>query len=588
MRPNPHIERLRLLHPVRKHVAAALFFMGLTIAGQLAFPKAISYFVDNIDLLKAQGVPVGVALLALGLIVVHALATACKFYLFESAGLSIVTSIRRRLFDVMINQPIAWFDKHHVGELNSRLTSDVQALHQALTMGAANALSSACTLIGAIALLIYISPALTAVLALFIPASAYLGKLSGNDYRKRSRQLQATLADTGKVAHEYFSHVRLVQGFNQQDGASAKYLAATGRLVSVSLASVRMLAMFRGAGTLLGFASLLLTLWLGAYLIGQGSLSLGDLAAVVMYSSMVTAESSSLSEFWNTWMRAIGATDHVFDILRNAQPGKQSSSRQPLTGSIEFDKVSFRYPERPDVVALNEISLRAGAGEKLALVGASGAGKSTIASLILGHYPAGSGRVLFDGIEASCLGIEHVRRHIATVEQEPSLFSGTIAENIAFAVPEREVSLDEVKAAARLANAHDFISSFPDGYGTLVGERGLQLSGGQKQRVAIARAILRNPRILILDEATSALDANSEVQIQAALDTLMQGRTTIIIAHRFSTIVKADRIAVLEHGRIVQQGVHQQLVGDRDGIYYRLIQNQLLQADTLTQVERAA
>ncbi len=583
MSTNPHLERLRLLYPVRKRLALALLFMGLTLMAELGFPKVITYFVDHITALKANGISNATISLALGVIVVYALAATLRFYLFESAGLLIVNQLRRRLFDVLINQPVAYFDKHHVGELNSRLTSDVQTLHQALTMGAANALGSIFTFVGAIVLLVAISPLLSAVLALFIPASLYLGKLSGDNYRQRSRQLQSTLADTGKVAHEHFSNVRLVHSFNQQGGALAKYGAATMQLLNVALSSIRMLSMFRGAGSILAYLSLLLTLWLGAHLIGQGKLSLGDLAAVVMYSGMVTSEASSLSEFWNTWMRAIGSTDHIFDILRGARAKPPAASAPALLGNIEFERVTFCYPERVDTIALDGIQLSIGAGEKIALVGASGAGKSTISSLILGHYQVGGGRLLFDGVDASKLDVDHIRRHIAIVEQEPSLFSGSIAENIAFAVPERDVSLSEVMAAARLANAHEFVSQFPQGYDTQVGERGVQLSGGQKQRIAIARALLRDPRILILDEATSALDSSSELQIQTALDKLMQGRTTIIIAHRFSTIVKADRIVVLEHGNIVQQGRHQQLVQQHEGLYYQLMHNQLIQANQLTQ-----
>ena len=277
-------------------------------------------------------------------------------------------------------------------------------------------------------------------------------------------------------------------------------------------------------------------------------------------------------------MRSIGATERIFDILRSHRPAEEGAGSLQLSGQLALRDVRFAYPERPDVLALDGISFTAHAGEKVALVGASGSGKSTIAALLLGFYRPDEGAILFDGLDAGGLPVAGVREHIAIVEQEPSLFSGTIAENIAFALPGRHASMEEIIAAARLANAHDFISSFPEGYRTLVGERGVQLSGGQKQRVAIARAALRNPRILILDEATSALDAASEQLVQRALDQLMQGRTTLIIAHRFSTILKADRILVMEQGRLHQQGSHRDLMQQADGLYLQLMKSQLSQA----------
>jgi ATP-binding cassette subfamily B protein len=272
-------------------------------------------------------------------------------------------------------------------------------------------------------------------------------------------------------------------------------------------------------------------------------------------------------------MRTLGATDRLFDILREHRPPAEPSVQALPAGQVALEGVTFSYPERPGVTALDAVSFRVAAGEKVALVGESGAGKSTIASLILGYYPPGTG--LFDGIDAADMGLADIRSRIAIVEQEPSMFSGSIADNIAFAVPDRDVPLVEVMAAARQAHAHEFITAFPQGYDTQVGEHGVQLSGGQKQRVAIARALLRNPAILILDEATSALDTSSELLVQQALDILMEGRTTIIIAHRFSTIAKADRIVVMESGKIVQQGTHEQLSRQADGVYLRLVCGQM-------------
>ncbi|QKY09209.1 ABC transporter ATP-binding protein [Janthinobacterium lividum] len=577
---SPHLERLRLLYPVRWRVAAGLVCMALTVGAQLAFPQAIAYFIDNVAELTRRGVTPGMVATMLAVSLLYALITTARFYLLQSSGHMIVMGVRRRLFDVVINQPIAFFDKHHGGELNSRLTSDVSALHESLTIGAANALRSLCVFLGGIAMLLHLSPMLSLPLALFIPISLYLGKLSGSNYRQRSRAISATLAASGKVAQEYFAHARLVQAFNQQGGAMARYAQAMRQLLEVSLAGTRLLAVFQGAQGLLAFVALLTTLCFGAHLIGQGRLSVGELTAFVIYASMVTDTAGSISEFWNTWMRTMGSTDRIFEILRSHHAVPEAPPQPPLAGHIALRDARFSYPERTQVTALDGVSLSIRAGEKIALVGASGAGKSTIASLVLGHYQLDGGSLQFDGIDAHVLGVTQLRRQMAVVEQEPALFSGSIADNIAFAVPDRQVTRDEMLAAARLAHAHDFIQAFPDGYETLVGERGVQLSGGQKQRIAIARAILRAPKILILDEATSALDAASEQQVQLALDTLMQGRTTIIIAHRFSTIIKADRIIVMDKGRICQQGTHAELLR-AGGQYARLMQQQLSQFQQL-------
>jgi ATP-binding cassette subfamily B protein len=418
-------------------------------------------------------------------------------------------------------------------------------------------------------------------LALFIPASLYLGKRSGASYRLRAREVQSSLAESGKVAQEHFANVKLVHAFNQQEGASALYRGATGRALGAALANARLLSAFQGALSLLLYLALLTTLCFGAWLIGQGRLSVGELTAFIIYASMVTEAATGLAEFWSSWMCTLGATDRIFDMLR-LEPRVDGAARPlHLSGRIRFENVHFHYPQRPGQAALDGIDLHLAPGETVALVGSSGAGKSTVANLILGHYAPDAGRVLFDDFDAARLGAASIRRHVALVEQEPVLFSGSIADNIRFAVPEREVAMAEVEAAARRAQAHDFIMAFPDAYATLVGERGAQLSGGQKQRIAIARALLRDPKILILDEATSALDAASETLVQAALDALMQGRTTIIIAHRLSTIARADRILVLDGGKVCQQGSHAELARDEGGAYARLVRHQLGRAGSL-------
>ncbi|MEW6372120.1 MAG: ABC transporter ATP-binding protein [Pseudomonadota bacterium] len=573
----PHLERLRLLRPVRGRLAAALLCMGAGVLIQLGFPRAIAWFIDHAEQLRQTGIPPHLVLAMVGAAILLALVSALRYYLFQSASQHIVTRLRRQLFGVLIRQPIGFFDQHHVGELTSRLHGDVMSLHESLTIGAANVLRSLCVFGGGVAMLLSLSPLLSVPLALFIPASLYLGKRSGNSYRERAREVQASLADSGKVAQEHFANVRLVHAFNQQAGASARYGTATARALAAALSNARLLSTFQGLMSLLLYLALISTLCFGAWLIGQGRLSVGELTAFIIYATMVTEAANALTDFWGSWMRTLGATDRVFELLRLAPRDEGGAEPPSLSGRIVFDNVGFRYPQRPAQAALEGVNLALAAGETVALVGPSGAGKSTIANLLLGHYAPGQGRILFDGLDAAALAPSALRRHVAVVEQEPALFSGSIADNIRFAVPEREVTQAEVEAVARRAQAHDFILGFPDGYDTVVGERGVQLSGGQKQRIAIARAMLRDPAILILDEATSALDAASETLVQAGLDRLMQGRTTIIIAHRLSTIVSADRIVVLAGGRICQQGSHAELLRQGEGPYAELMRHQLAQ-----------
>ncbi|MQA41682.1 ABC transporter ATP-binding protein [Rugamonas aquatica] len=574
---NPHLQRLVLLRAFVPRLAVGLMFMALTVLVELSYPRALAYFIDHIDLKSDSSWFGPFAATVTAVLALQAVATTMRYYLFESTGHLIVARIRRLLYGALIQQPVSFYDKHNVGELTSRLSGDVEILHDTLTMGLAISLRSLCVLAGCVVMLLLISPVLSLILLVYVPLTLFMGDWLGKHVRQRSRDIRQRQADCGSVAHEYFSNIRLVHAFNQLRGADARYANATAHALTAAIANTRLVALFRGVSSFVMYVALLATLWLGARLIGQGSLTVGELTSFVIYAGMVTSSSGAVSDFWSDWMRTIGATERVFEIIGSEA---QASQPQPadaaaLRGALAFRDVSFVYPERPEKQALDHVSFAIAAGESIALVGASGAGKSTIASMILGFYRPDSGSIAFDGVPAEQLDLAGVRAHIAIVEQEPSLFSGSIFENIAFALPDREVTRAEVADAARLANAHDFIEGFPHGYDTVVGERGVQLSGGQKQRIAIARALLRDPKILILDEATSALDAASEQLVQQALDTLMAGRTTVVIAHRYSTIVKADRVLVLAQGAVVQSGAHAELIAQRSGPYFHLMKSQL-------------
>ena len=562
------------MRPFAWRMAAGVLCMALAVVVQLAYPKALAHFIDNIGGGRPPEWYAAFFLAVLGVLVVQAVATTLRYYLFESTGYMIVTRIRRMVYAALLRQPVAFYDKHHVGELTSRLAADVEQLHDTLSMGLAIALRCLCIVAGAVAMLLSISPTLCLVLLCYAPLSIVLGNWAGARLKERARGIQHSQAECGKVAHEHFANIRLVRAFGQYRRAVARYEEATGRALQTAVASTLLFGLYRGVSSFLTWFALLLTLWYGAHLIGQGALSIGELTAFVVYAAMVTESAAMINDFWADWTRTLGATERLFEILASAPEAEPEPAGAALRGQFAFERVSFRYPERPQRLALDGVSFSVEAGQKLALVGASGAGKSTVAALLLGLYEPEAGRLLFDGRPRAA---HEARAGIAIVEQEPSLFSGTIHDNIAFALPGRDATREEVAAAARLANAHDFIAAFPRGYDTVVGERGVQLSGGQKQRIAIARALLRNPAILVLDEATSALDAASEMQVQSALERLMEGRTTVIIAHRYSTVVRADRILVLQEGRIVQQGRHDELLREHDGLYHHLMQHQLSQ-----------
>lgn len=571
-------QRLTLIVPFIGRLSLGFFIMLVTIIIQLGFPKAISYFIDH-SLSQQNTAWLTTASIGMLLVfVVYCTATALRYYLFESTGTMIVTDIRRRLYSSIILQEIGFFDNHKVGELSSRLSADVEVLKHTLSMSIAIAVRSLLIFLGGVVMLFTLSPKLSIIILIVIPVSILLGKWLGQKARVKSKTLQQSFAQGVQTAQEDFSNIRLIHAFNQHKKATENYDSTIVNILKNSLDNTKLFAVFQGLSTFISYSFVLVTIWFGGKLVVDQMMTIGELTSFVLYAGMVSGAASAVSGFWGEWMSSYGATERVFELI-NRVPDftkkNNDSNCVTLNGEIQFDKVSFSYPARLGQMALSSFNLKINVGEKIAIVGPSGAGKTTIANLLLGFYEPTQGCIKFDGIESTLIGFDDIRKAIAIVEQEPTLFSGTIKENIGYAVDTPEINSHNIETAAKLANAHEFISAFPSGYQTIVGERGVQLSGGQKQRIAIARAVLKDPKILILDEATSALDSESENQVQEALSRLMQGRTTIMIAHRYSTIAKADKLVVMDKGEIIQYGDHKQLYNDEGSLYHKLMANQI-------------
>lgn len=576
------VQRLAFIQPYLGRLVLGFVVMLLSIGIQLSLPQATSYFIDNITIGESIDWLNPTTALMLGVFIIYCISTALRYYLFESTGALIVNDLRCHLFGCIIRQEIGFFDRHKTGELVGRLSSDVEMLKDTLSMNVAIGVRSLLVSIGASIFLIWMSPLLSLVLVLLIPTSLLLGRWLGQRAQSQSRALQKNLAQGIQVAQENISNVRLVQAFNQEKKAKSDFTDKARQALAQALANTRLFAVYQGMSTFVSYSALLVVLWMGGILIAEKALTIGELTGFILYAGMLTTSVNGVTGFWGEWKRSYGGTERVFELINRVPLGasKSGTKSHNLHGEVGFHSVSFSYPGRPNQYALKAFDLIIKPGEKVGLVGPSGAGKSTIANLLLGFYEPTQGEITFDGIPTTELNLKRLRAQIAIVEQEPTLFSGTIAENIAFALPDRPASLEEITAAAKESNAHEFISSFPSGYQTLVGEKGVQLSGGQKQRIAIARAMLRDPKLLILDEATSALDTESETLVQQALDRLMQDRTTILIAHRYSSIAKVDRLVVLDEGQLVQTGAHHQLIDDVDGLYHKLMSKQAFEKET--------
>jgi len=575
---------LAYVRPYRARFAAALAALFLSSLLGLAFPFLAGRLVDAAQSGLA-GRPADDRLAdALGLdtvagLLVLVLAGRAVFSFFQSYWLAQVgerslADLREDTYARLVRLPMAFFGQRRVGELSSRLTADLAQIQEALTSAAPQLVYQLTLLTGGVVLIALTSGRLTREMLVSVPVLVLATVAFGRAIRRLSREAQDRLADANVVVEETLQGIATVKAFANEGYEADRYRAGLVKFVAAALRG----AWYRGAFAAFVmsalFGSVVLVLWYGARLVRAGELTLGDLTQFMLYTVYVGGAVGSFAVLYTQLQRTVGATQRVRELLREpTEDAGPPPTGARIAGEVAFEDATFSYPSRKEVAVLRGLSLTAEAGQRIALVGPSGAGKSTIVSLLLRFYDPDAGRVLIDGRDARGYPLLDLRSQMAIVPQDVLLFGGTIAENIAYGRP--GASQAEVEDAARQANAHDFIAGFPDGYKTVVGERGVKLSGGQRQRVAIARAILRDPAVLILDEATSSLDSESESLVQQALDRLMRGRTSVIVAHRLSTVRGADRIYVIKDGRAVESGTHAELLARPDGVYRTLVELQL-------------
>ena len=552
--------------------ASVLLLLGTGIG--LAFPLVVRDLMDAAFLEGDKGLLNFIALGLLALFGAQAVINFGQSYLTASVSERVVADLRRDLFRALVFQPPSFFDERKVGELTSRISSDTGLVQGVLRFGIPELVRQGVFLIGALILVTITHPRLTLVTLIAIPFAALVGWLFGRPVRRISTRIQDRLAGAVSRAEQVFTQIQTVQAFTREGWEEDRFTQEVMAVRDEGLRRAVARAGLTGAITFAAFGGIVLVLWEGGRLVLSGALTPGTLVAFLLYAVTIAGAITSLAGFWANLQEAAGAAQRIFELMEYPralpEPKAPKTLDPPVRGAISLEGVTFRYgPEMP--VVLNGIDEKISPGERVALVGTSGAGKSTLASLIPRFYDVQAGSVTLDGVDVRELGLRELRGHIGIVPQEPMLFAGTVWENLAYGRP--DASDQEIEEAARQAHAHDFISTFPNGYGQLIGERGVTLSAGQRQRIAIARVLLERPAVLILDEASSSLDAESESLVQDALDHLMAGRTTVVIAHRLSTVIRADRILVLDGGSIVDRGSHAELL-QRSPVYQRLYQRQ--------------
>lgn len=565
----------RFLRPYRWIFALGMFFLLISTGASLMFPKLLGDLVDmgNKGKLLAQISRTGLLLLAI--LIVQAVFSYFRTRIFVFVTEKTLASIRQHLYNHMIRLPMAFFSERRVGELNSRISSDVSLLQDSLTGTLADFLSQILVITGGITLMMISSFKLTLFMLAIVPAMALMAFFSGRAIRRYSRKAQSFVAESNTIVEETLQGIQNVKAFTNEPFEINRYREKTNE---VALAGIKG-GKYQAAVSfiVLGFfISMAAVIWRGSVMIANGQMEAGQLFSFVIYSGFIGGNIAGMAGVYTRLQKTIGAAENLLLLLD--EPAEAVDLNQvpdpslTLRGHIAFEGVGFRYPSRADAVVLKDVSFVIEPGQQVALVGPSGAGKSTVTSLLLKFYEPTEGRILFDGRDSRDFPVTALRAQMAIVMQDVFLFGGTIRENIAYGKP--DAGEEEIKEAAIQANAWDFISSFPERLNTVVGERGVQLSGGQRQRIAIARAVLKDPKILILDEATSSLDSESERLVQEALEKLMKGRTSLVIAHRLSTVRNSDNIIVLNDSTVVEQGTHAGLLSKGNGLYKTLTELQ--------------
>lgn len=576
----------KYLKPYRFKFGVGWVFLLLSTSAGLLFPILLGQLLgsagekiessqDAVKLITLDNIN-GIALSLFILFIFQAVFSFFRVILFTDVTENALRDLRQDAFSRLIYMPMDFFNQHKVGELTSRISSDIAQIQETLRTTIAEFFRQIVIVVGGIIFLAYTSWKLSLIMLATVPVMAIVAVIFGRFIKKLSKQAQDETAASNVIVEENLSGISNVKAFTNELFTLLKYKVSVENIRKLNIKSGLWRGLFVSFIVFCLFGAIVFIIWQGLLMTQGENPSLDNKAfySFIMLTVMMGASVGSLPELYANIQKAVGSTQHLMQIIQT--PGEkellQGAKKPKIEGKIEFKNVRFHYPQRPDIEVLKGITLQANTNETIALVGSSGAGKSTIASLLLRYFEINSGEILFDGINTNEIDVEHLRKSMAYVPQEVLLFGGSIAENIAFGKP--GASAEEIEEAARQANALEFIESFPERFETQVGDRGIQLSGGQKQRIAIARALLKNPSILILDEATSALDSESERLVQEALDRLMEGRTSVVIAHRLSTIRQADRIYVIQHGEVKESGSHAELLTLESGIYAGLVELQ--------------